>query len=172
MKHIYLLIVTCWQISQHCTHLENIFYRSEVIRKTALITNQDQVCGSCYQTETPAVTFAARSCSVWGENFAPPQIFSLAAYTNTCRVQVINSLSLLFLWYSPCLSVCPSSCALSIKTNPLLFWLKNAMHSTWYDQNIWTSLFNCFHRLMFCVCACVCMSLFMYMHMHVYMCVM
>ena len=50
-----------------------------------------------------------------------------------------------FLWYSPCLFVRPSPCLLSIKTAPLLLWLKNSTHSAHKDQNIWTSLvFPCY----------------------------
>ena len=45
------------------------------------------------------------------------------------RIWVVNTLSLLFLWYSLCLSVWPP-CLLSIKTAVLLIWLKNSMHST------------------------------------------
>ena len=43
-----------------------------------------------------------------------------------------------FLWYSPCLFVWPSPCLLSIKTAPLLIWLKNSTHSAHKDQNLWT----------------------------------
>ena len=42
----------------------------------------------------------------------------------------VNTLSLLFLWYSPCLSVWPSPCLLSIKTALFLIWLKNSTHSS------------------------------------------
>ena len=56
----------------------------------------------------------------------------------------LSTLSLLFLWYSPCLSVWPSLCLLSIKTAPLLIWLKNSTHSAHKDQNIWTEfIFPC-----------------------------
>ena len=56
----------------------------------------------------------------------------------------LTPLSLPFLWYSPCLSVWPSPCLLSIKTAPLFIWLKNSTHSVHKDQNIWTSLiFTC-----------------------------
>ena len=34
---MYLLIVTCRQITQHCTHLETIFCKSEALCKTAQI---------------------------------------------------------------------------------------------------------------------------------------
>ena len=57
---------------------------------------------------------------------------------------LLNTLSLLFLWYSPCLSVWPPLCLLSIKTAPLLIWLKNSTHSAHKDQNIWTPfIFPC-----------------------------
>ena len=56
----------------------------------------------------------------------------------------LSTLSLLLLWYSPCLSVWPSPCLLSSKTAPLLIWLQNFTHSTQKDQNIWTSfIFPC-----------------------------
>ena len=57
--------------------------------------------------------------------------------------------TLLFLWYSPCLFARPSSCVLSTKTAPLLLWLKNAIHSTRKDQNIYISLIFLCHS--FCL---------------------
>ena len=75
-----------------------------------------------------------RSC------FTPSQNSSLAAHPSTYLVQVVNTLSFLFPWYSPYLSVWPSSCLLSIKASPLLLWLKNSIHSAHKDWNIWTSL--------------------------------
>ena len=60
----------------------------------------------------------------------------LTNITSTHPKHVVNTLSLLFLWYSPCLSVWPSPYLLSIKTALLLLWLKNSTHSAHNDQNI------------------------------------
>ena len=65
-----------------------------------------------------------RSC------FEPPQTYSLAAYPSTHRAEVITSLLVLFLWYSPCLSDWSSPCLLSIKTSSLVLWLKNSQVTT------------------------------------------
>ena len=71
--------------------------------------------------------------------FISPQNSSLVAHPSTYQVQVVDTLSFLFL-IQPCLSVWPSSCLLSVKTAPLLLWLQNSVHFTHEDQNIWTLL--------------------------------
>ena len=47
--YIYLLIVTCWQMTQHCTHLEKIFYKSEAIYRPIYYMQDslDQVSNWC-----------------------------------------------------------------------------------------------------------------------------
>ena len=53
---------------------------------------------------------------------------------------------------SHCIKTVP---LLSIKTAPLLLWLKNSMHSAQNDRNIWTSLIFCMPILLHSVNHCI-----------------